>query len=90
MTWVDVDDMTTSNMSSNIVAAHETLRDLNGDSLSLVNVTKDTSEWGGLDGWESVKYNASALLQSAINTLKANYSGKEIDTDGIYITYEEV
>mgnify|MGYP003389364186 CR=1 FL=1 len=87
MTWVDVDDMTVSNLNGYIASTHENVRDLSGNLLLLSNHTK--SGWSHTNGWQNVKDNNETLLQEAINELKSNYAGKEIDTDGLYITYEE-
>lgn len=90
MTFTDVDSMTPSNVSSSITISNESIGNNTGSPFFLVSVTKTESEWGSLEPYQSVSNNSHAILQSAINVLKANYAGKEIDLDGIVITETEV
>lgn len=90
MTWTDVDDMTVANVSGSITVNNESVGSNTGSPFFLVSITKTESEWGGLEPYQSVSNNSHAILQSAINVLKANYAGKEIDLDGIVITETEV
>ena len=90
MTWTDVDSMTVANTNSLITVNNESIGSNTGTPVLLVSITKTEAEWGSLEPYQSVSNNSHAILQSAINVLKTNYAGKEIDFDGIVITETEV
>lgn len=92
MTWYDVDTLSTTIVSSTIGSEDESIGNNTGTPILLIDTTKTSSEWGGLEGWESVKANSYGVLQTCISTLQshATTSGNDIDLDGIYIELIDV
>lgn len=86
----NVDNLTVAQIAGESDSGDESVGSNTGTPVLLASITKTDAEWGNLPAWQSVAANSHGITQAVLATLQANYAGKLVDLDGIYLTLTNV